>query len=219
MMLSQETKILIGIGLATVLLLIGGVFLISKNQPPAGLQSNKPVDTALLVRDNSHKTASGSAKVTMVEFSDFQCPACGQAYPILKKISQDYLGKVNFVYRNFPLSIHQNSFNAAMAAEAADQQGKFWEMHDKLFETQDEWSLSDKWQDIFIGYAKGLEINEDRFKQDLNNTALGEKIRADQADGNALQVNATPTIYINGEKMASPAYQTLKDKIDSLLSK
>ena len=207
-----------GIGLATILLLVVGIFFISKTEPPVELQPGKPADSTILVRDNSHKIATDSAKVTLVEFSDFQCPSCAVAYPTLKRLSQEYAKKVNFVYRNFPLPSHLNGFNAAMAAEAADQQGKFWEMHDKLFETQKDWSESNKWQDIFIGYAKDLGLDEQKFKQDLSNTALGEKIRADQADGNKLGVNATPTLYINGEQIVGvPDYQTLKNKTDTLL--
>lgn len=220
MILSQENKILIGIGLATVMLLIGGVFFISKTQPATEVQSGKPADSTLLVRENSHKITTDSAKATLVEFSDFQCPSCGAAYPILKRITQEYAGKVNFVYRQFPLTIHINGFNAALAAEAADQQGKFWEMHDRLFEKQSEWSESDKWLDIFTGYAKDLGLNTEKFNQDISSQQLGERIKADQDDGNKLGVNATPTLYLNGEQIVGvPSYDVLKSKIDTLLAK
>jgi protein-disulfide isomerase len=154
----------------------------------------------------------------LVEFGDFQCPACGVAYPVARKIKEEYAGRINFVFRHYPLQGHLNAFNAAMAAESAANQGKFWEMHDKLYEKQKEWSDSDKWLDIFIKYAKDLGLDIEKFKTDMNDTRLGERIRADQTDGNAAGLTATPTFYLNGEMLVGvPDYGKLKEKIDKLL--
>lgn len=103
--------------------------------------SSKPkADLKLLIRPNSNKISTPSAKVTLVEFSDLQCPACAQAHPVVKQILEENKGNINFVYRHFPLSQHKNARIAAEAAEAAGEQGKFFEMVSKLFENQNKWS-------------------------------------------------------------------------------
>src|SRR3989344_7162591 len=155
--MTQEIKILLGIGIATLLIMAGGIFFLSKDQ--ASVPEVKPVDMNLLIRENSHQTSSESAKVTLVEFGDYQCPACSIAHFAVKKIINDYPGRVNFVSRQYPLPQHSNAMIAAEVAEAAGDQGKFWKMHDKLYENQDKWSGSSNALDIFIGYAKDLGLD------------------------------------------------------------
>jgi protein-disulfide isomerase len=133
MMMTQEAKILTAISIGTVILIIGAVFFLSKPEKTV------TVDTTKLVRENSLKTSSASANLTIVEFGDYQCPACGLAHPGLKKAISDFPGRVNFVFRHFPLAQHKNAEIAAQAVEAANIQGKVWEMHDKLYESQPEW--------------------------------------------------------------------------------
>lgn len=211
--MTQEIKVLIGIGVATVALVLGSVFFLGKS---SGNSVNvPPTDIKLLVRDDNYQTASASAKVTIVEFSDFQCPACGAAFPVVKKIEADYRDEVNFVYRHFPLPQHKNGFKAALAAEAAGLQGKFWEMHDKLFENQDTWGELDNPLDIFTGYAKDLGLNTAKFQQDMNDKKLTDKVNRDQADGATLGVNSTPTFFINNQKFPGVlSYAEFKSKID-----
>src|SRR5581483_190972 len=105
-------------------------------------------DSTVLTRNANHKITSTNTKVTIIEFADFQCPACGQAHPALKQILEEYKGKVTFIYRHFPLPQHQNAILAAKASEAAGEQGKFWEMHDMLYEKQNEWSESNNAEEI-----------------------------------------------------------------------
>src|SRR5271154_7108858 len=132
-----EAKGLIITGLVTLLILGGGIFLLSKGS--SAPQKPTPVNPAILVHSDSHQTNPG-AKVTVVEFGDYQCPACEAAYPITKEVLANYGNKINFVFRNFPLPQHANAEVAAEAAEAANAQGKFWEMHDKLYDTQNDWA-------------------------------------------------------------------------------
>ena len=220
--MTKEIKVLLSIGLATVILLVGSIFFLSKSSG-SGLSASvtiPPEQRNLLVRDNSWKTSSASANVTIVEFSDFQCPACGAAFPVVKKIEADYGSKVNFVYRHFPLPQHKNGFKAALAAEAAGEQGKFWEMHDKLFVSQDKWGELDNPGDTFTGYAKDLGLETPKFQQDLNDKKLADKINQDQADGTTLGVNSTPTFFINNQKFPGVLnYEEFKSKIDSELNK
>ena len=108
-----------------------------------------------------------SAKVTLVEYSDFQCPACAAYHPMVKQLLTDYNGKIYFVYRYFPLASHQNAMISSLAAYAAGLQSKFWEMHDMLFQTQNSWANSQKARETFIDYAKKLDLDINKFKTDL----------------------------------------------------
>ncbi len=214
-----EAKGLIITGAVTLFILFGGIFFLSKNG-----SNPKPViiDSNLLIRSNSHKTASTSAnpKVTIVEFGDYQCPACGVAYPITKEVLKNYGNNINFVFRNFPLPQHKNAPIAAEAAEAAGAQGKFWEMHDKLYEVQNQWDTSDKPLDKFLVYAKDLKLDEKKFKSDVESSKYSKEINADVADGTAIGINATPTFYVNGQALSGiPTYEQFKSLIDTALSK
>lgn len=218
--MTQETKILLILGVSTVVLLVGAVFFLSKNNTTtsSSIQSLKVVDQKILVRENSHKTATDSTKVTIVEFGDYQCPACAQVYPITKKVVEDYVGTVNFVFRNFPLSQHQNASVAAQAAEAADAQGKFWEMYDKLYEAQNNWADNNNPIDLFVSYANDLGLDVEKFKKDVLANKFSDEINQDLADGALAGVNATPTFYINGIKFeGSQNYNDFKNIIDPIL--
>ncbi len=146
------------------------------------------------------------SKVVLVEYSDFQCPACKIFYSFLKQIEEKYGAKMELVYRNFPLSQHANAMLAAQAAEAAGRQGKFWEMHDMIFEGQDAWanqSNADA-QNTFVSYAQSLKLNIDQFKNDLNSAEIKTKIEQDYRGGIKSGVNATPTFFLNGKKLPPP---------------
>lgn len=221
--MTKEAKILIGIAIAVV---AGGVLLaIYFNPRPT--EPGAPVDSQSLIRDTSHQTKQSSAKVNLVEFGDYQCPGCGAAHPILKQIVEQYKDNdnVNFVFRNFPLeSIHPNAHIAAEAAEAAGKQGKFWEMHDLLYEKQADWSTLDDPSAVFADYASTLGINVDQFKTSVSQRLFADLIKADLDDGTALGVKGTPTFYINGVLFAPdpshiPTLEQFKSKIDEELAK
>lgn len=169
-----------------------------------------------LVQTDSHKTGSGA--VTVVEFGDYQCPACGQAHPTTKQILSDYAGKITFVFRNYPLPQHKNAEAAAEAAEAAAAQGKFWEMHDKLYETQSQWENLGDPSDTFAGYAAGLGLDGSKIKAAITGKTYSDRIKADTADGNDVSVSGTPTFYVNGIMAADYSYATLKSLIDKELA-
>src|SRR6478609_1380375 len=119
--MNQEAKIITIIGVITLVLLVGGIFLLGKSSTT----SSTKADPAVLVKNDSHKISSDSAKLTVVEFGDYQCPACAMAQPTVKQLLSTYSGRVNFVFRHFPLPQHSNAIPAAMAAEAAGTQGKY----------------------------------------------------------------------------------------------
>lgn len=217
--MKQEAKVLIGIGSATIAILAIATFMLNKSFAP--LESTvSPASEKLLLGVNSHQTATASAKVTVVEFGDYQCPACKAAYPVAEQILKEYSGKINFVFRNFPLAQHKYGLLSAEAAEAAAAQGKFWEMHKILYENQENWSESTKPQDLFAGYAKDLELDVDRFNQDINANKYSDIITQDRTDGISLGVNVTPTFFINGKKAEGiPEYADFKRRIDLELNK
>jgi protein-disulfide isomerase len=212
--MSREAKILTGVLILVVGAMIGLFALANKSS-----NTPAPQGEAKVIRDTSHKQGSGS--VELVEFGDYQCPACGAAYPNVKQIMKDYDGKVTLYFRNFPLTtVHQHAEISAQAAEAAADQGKFWEMHDKLYETQKEWSEDTDPTVKFAAYAKDLGLDVDKFKKALADEQFKSVVDQDAADGNALGINSTPTFYLNGTKLTGGFdYATLRDAIEAQLKK
>lgn len=151
------------------------------------------------------------AAVLVEEYSDFQCPACGAAYPLLKGVADTYGDQIRFEYNHFPLTrIHPNAMIAALASECANDQGKFWEMHDGIFENQKDLSKS-----MLKSLAGEIGLDTESFNACLDSRAHKDIVEADISEGTKRGVNATPTIYINGEKI-NPA--TIYDTIDKALA-
>lgn len=196
--MTNEAKVLLGIGIATLVLLVGGVFYLSNSNPP--VTTTGAVEKKILVA-GENTVGSASAKVTVVEFADYQCPACAAFHPDMKNILKEYDGKIHFVYRHFPLPMHKNAIPAAEAAEAAATENKFWEMHNKLYESQTEWSEVADPTALFVSYAKALGLNEEKFKKFLDEDMSVAMIQKGIADGNTAGVNSTPTIFVNGKKV------------------
>lgn len=163
----------------------------------------------------------GEGTVTLVEYGDFQCPACAQYYPVVEQIVEKYAGEITFQFRNFPLvSIHPNAFAAARAGQAAAQQGKFWEMYDKLFSNQNDWGGSSSPMQNFEIYAGQLGLDKEQFKKDFASSATNDAIQADLAAGKKLNIQSTPTFVLNGEviKNPSPTVDAFSEVIDKALA-
>jgi protein-disulfide isomerase len=155
------------------------------------------------------------AKTTLIEYSDFQCPACAQYEPIVKQILETYPEDLLFVYRHYPLvQIHRFALPAAEASEAANKQGKFWEMHDLLFERQNIWSKAEKPLDLFVEYAKELGLDESKFTSDLKADDIQEKINTDMSGAVSSGITGTPTFFLNGKKIAPRSLEEFKSLID-----
>ena len=149
---------------------------------------------------NDHVQGPSKAPVTLVEYGDYECPYCGEAYPIVKALQKRLGDQVRFVFRNFPLAeAHPHAEHAAEAAEAAGAQGKFWEMHDVLYENQD--ALED--EDL-VKYAKALHLDVPRFVKEMEAHAYVERVRADFSSGVRSGVNGTPSFFINGARHDGP---------------
>jgi protein-disulfide isomerase len=176
-------KILIGLG---AVLIIGFLVYSHYTRPTyPDINSSRPIKGVL------------NAKVKIVEFSDFECPACKAAAQVVKSLDEKYGYEISIEYKYFPLvSIHQNSFLAAMAAECANDQGEFWAYHDKLFENQNELNESN-----LIQFAKDLNLDIKSFQACLDSKAKSGIVRTDMAEGSNLGLDSTPTFFVDGEKV------------------
>lgn len=201
LIMNEITPKTIGFGIIAIVVLMLALFgvwkLTSKKAAP-------PVKVDIKVTDTDHKIGSDSAKLTLVEYSDFQCPACGAYYPILKPVIEKNKDRLFFVYRHFPLDQHKNARVAAYSAEAAAKQGKFWPMHDLLFENQSSWSEKDKPMEVFSQYAKDLKLDIEQFKKDVNSQEIKSRVESDQQSGTSFGVNSTPSFFLNGTKLDNP---------------
>jgi protein-disulfide isomerase len=176
-------------------------------------------DPNLLVREDSQMTGKVGAKVTLVEFGDYQCPACAQVAPFVKQIVDEYKNNpdFNFVYRNFPLGQHANALVSAEAAEAAGAQGKYFEMNELLYQNQDHWAGVENPIDLFVGYATTLGLDVVKFRADVEANKFEALIKRDMQDVATLKLNHTPTFFLNGVEVTN--LRNLKAQIDSELSK
>jgi NhaA family Na+:H+ antiporter len=183
---------------------LAGVWWLSRSGPTANPPRNAATPGPGGVptgADPPHVRGNQNAPVTVEEFADFQCPACGAYYPELKKIEAEFGDRLRVIFRENPLvPTHQYGLVAAQAAEAAGLQGRFWEMHDKLFENQKTWSESKDVMPFFVDYAKQVGIDPDRFLRDLNGEAVAVRIFQDGKRSHALGISSTPTFFVNGKE-------------------
>lgn len=195
-----------------IILFVSALFgiwkLTSKSIAPA-----KPI--SLPIKSTDWVKGNKKAKAALIEYSDFQCPACAAYQPIVKKLSETYGNRIAIVYRHFPLPQHKNAEKAAYAAEAAGRQDKFWEMHDLIFKNQEDWSESPDAEKLFLAYAKELKLNENQFNKDVKSETVKQKIADNLVSGQKLSVNATPTFFLNGEKLENISnFENFKKLID-----
>lgn len=193
---------IIGILIACVIL-VGGLFAMTRpSEQAASLTTDQ---AALLAVQPDDRTAGPKdAKVTVVEYYDFECPPCGSYNPILNELEKQH-PDVQFVYRYFPLSGHLNATHAAHAAEAAALQGKFKEMKQALFEHQDEWGGKDAADaSLFVKYAQEIGLNMARWETDRNSDAVKTRVADSLRTGVTIGVRGTPTFYMNGAALETP---------------
>jgi protein-disulfide isomerase len=195
---TTEGKFITGV-IAVVVILFAYYFYAMKTKPTTQ-------EAEITISDTDHVRGAMDGKVTLVEFGDFQCPACGAYEPLLRKVTEDNAKTLKVVFRHFPLTqIHPNALIAAKASEAAGLQGKFWEMHDILYEKQEEWSTGLTAHDfIFLNYATAIGLNMKKFQVDLNSKEVEDKILTEYKEGVKLGVQGTPTFFLNGKKINNP---------------
>ena len=205
-----------------VALIIGLFLLASKGKEEVKQEGEEEIKqkAELLAKLEGNFIGSKDAEIVIVEFSDFQCPACAIQGPIIKDVVREYPEDVKLVFKHFPLtSIHPNSPLAAEATESAAEEDKFFQMHDKLFENQKEWSTLDPNSMIerFVDYAKEIGIEDvDKFKYALQNGVYTDKVQQDLNLALELGLNSTPTVFFNGEILQDRSRENIIQKIEAI---
>ena len=169
--------------------------------------------------EKMHIRGEPDAPVTIEEFGDFECPPCGSMSPYLDQLINEFKPRVRLVFRNFPLPAHKHAREAAYAAEAAGLRGKFWEMHDVLYQEQSTWSKAEDPRELFEAYAGTIGLNVPEFKKDMENEKLKERVEADHSRGKSLGIKSTPAVFINNRELA-PDKRTpkgLRETIDDAI--
>src|SRR5438270_2716055 len=149
--------------------------------------------------ESIHIRGNPNAPVTLEEFGDFQCPPCGSFATFSEQLLKEYDSRLRIVFRNFPLSAHEHAREAALAAEAAGMQGRFWEMYDVLYREQVFWSYAPNTRELFESYAGTIGLNLDQFKKDMDGEKAKERVDSDHARGDSLGVTMTQTFFINNQ--------------------
>ncbi len=196
------------IGLLVIILIGGAVWYSSSVQE----SNNEGIVTKPNIKGNE------KAAVTLVEYSDFQCPACAAFQPVLNDIMTEFSADLKFEYKHFPLPIHALSEAAARAAEAAGQQDAFFAYHDLLFVNQTAWSNTPNPTTLFFKYALDLGLDVDLFKRHYNSSALRDRVKADSNEARSIGLSGTPTFYLNGEKMNIQTYEDFRNQIAAAIN-
>ena len=217
--MNKQVKFIIGIiGLIIV------VFFIAKSDFKNREIKEEPVSvnqaSVLEVKENDWVSGVSTAKVTLVEYLDFECEACGAYYPIVTQLKEEYKDDMRVVIRYFPLPGHKNSRTAAHAVEAAGKQGKFWEMYSILFTKQSEWGEQQVAnQDQFEKYAIEAGVNIDQWRTDVKSDEVKKRVEDSYKEAMSLNLQGTPSFFLNGKKVESPkGYESFKLLIEKAKS-
>lgn len=207
---------------AAVTLIIGtGIYLSARDRDAPSSTEAQSADVGRLVRDDSRRLNDvPNNDATFVEFLDFECEACRAAFPLVERLRSEYGDRVDFVVRYFPMPSHFNAERAARAVEAAAQQGEFERMYQKMFETQSQWGEQRTPADtVFRGFAAELGLDMQAFDNAYRDPATLERINVDIADGQALGVQSTPTLFLEGERLRFRTYSDLSSAVAQALQK
>lgn len=236
---SKSSLPLLIIGAVLLAAIVGGWWLYSNSKTPPNKNtnsatangSNRKSDEAGLRKiyegapagaQPANMLGSPNAAVTVEEFADYQCPTCAATHPKMQEIVKLYGNRIKFIYRSFPLSqIHAHAYEAAVAAEAASLQGKFWEMQNQLFPNQKEWANSSDAAKLFEGYAQKIGLDVGKYQNDVLGLMTKGRVDADIQRGRAIGISGTPSIYINGTPLAFEKFdvESMRQVIDSELRK
>ncbi len=203
--------------IVVVILGLFGIFALTKKS-----NNNSADSGSSTAQASEHKLGAGNKGVTLIEYGDLQCPACKSYFPMVKQVKEEFGDDITFQFRHFPLNqIHPHAFQASRAAEAAGNQGKFFEMHDLMYENQDSWSQADNVTSVFESFAQQLGLNMDKFKADSASSQTAAVINADIKAGQAAGANSTPTFVINGRKIEKnpTSFEEFKQLIQEEINK
>lgn len=219
--MNKNTKLAIVFSGAIILVVIAFVIVsilqTPTPRPTAETDPGTPLASAL--RDDSHVLDDADeGAVTVVEFLDFECEACGAAYPVVEDLRGEFSGQINFAVRYFPLPGHFNSMNAAIAVEAASQQGEFESMYGRMFDSQIEWGEAQESRaPLFRQFAEELGLDMAAFDAAVDDPATAERVQSDFDDGVALGVSSTPTFFVNDRMVPLTSFDDLRTAIEAEL--
>lgn len=212
---NRKTYALVAAGILLFGLIVFGLEKLASQDEDLRTVTTQSSDSDTKIRGNK------DAAVTLIEYSDFQCPACAAYEPLVRNLNQDFPDTLKIVFRYFPLTtIHKNAMISAKAAEAAHRQGKFWEMHDQLFEHQNDWAKTENPSDMFQMYARSIGLDMGKFNADMADVSIGDPVKADQQLGNDADIPGTPTFFLGGKKLSNPQnYEAFKKLIEDEIAK
>lgn len=211
---------LIAVAVAALLVLAAVVYALVNRSPAPPPEGGSSPGAASVVRENSHVLDDGGPEaVTVVEFLDFECEACGAFYPIVEDLREQFAGEITYVVRYFPLPGHFNSKNAAIAAEAAAGQDRFEDMYHRLFESQAEWGEAQESRaDLFRGFAEEIGLDMAAYDAAVADPATAERVELDFEEGQALGVSSTPTFFLDGELLELQEWDDLENAIQAAVN-
>ncbi len=183
------------------------------------VQNSGAAITVPPLAENDWVKGGRAARTVLIEYSDFQCPACAFYYPYLKRLSEEFGDDLAIIYRHFPLPMHQNAKAAAAAADAAGRQGKFWEMHDAIFDSQRLWEGSKDASEFFATRAQELGLDVEKFKADMGSDEARDAVRAAYQASVRMGLNSTPTLFLNGRLLVNPrSYEDLRNAVTEAIN-
>ncbi|MDO8495725.1 MAG: thioredoxin domain-containing protein [bacterium] len=197
--------------LVVLVVLIGSVWGLAK--VASRMPENSPVGAMDKVSGDDWVKGNPAATNILIEYGDFQCPACRAYFPLVEQLVKEKGDRLQFIYRHFPLPQHKNAKPAAYASEAAGVQGKFWEMYQLIYEGQNNWKDVRDAKDIFVDYAKTLGLNLDDFKKDLGSDVIKSKVESQAKGGTQAGLNSTPTFIFNGKRIQPQNYEEFSNLI------
>lgn len=213
--MTKEVKMVLGV--ITVVIVFAGIGFLLLKQQNDSLPKVSADKSEALTRSTPNLRGKADSTIKVVEFGDIQCPACAAANPLMDELFKQYGDRVSFTFRHFPLPMHANAYAGADAVEAAGEQGKFWDMVTKVYETQPVWAETSDPSPTFQKLAQELGLDMEKFNKAYTGKTHRDRIDQDKADGQYLAVPGTPTFYVNGEQIMSGGPAQVKSKIDELL--
>lgn len=218
--MKTPTKLALGIVVVALLVAAFVVGLAVRGDESGPTKKVAPEQESVLVRADSHVLGEqGTSQVTFVEFLDFECEACGAAFPIVEDLRTKYAGQVTFVARYFPLPSHFNAERAARAVESAARQDQFEAMYQRMYETQASWGeRGEPLDDLFRSYAEDLGLDMEQYDADYSSPEVAARVQKDVDDGTELGIQGTPTFYLNGELFEPQTVEDFANAIDAALA-
>lgn len=217
----RRNVIVSGVLIAVFALVVVVVAFATRTSPGGSDEEAASTSSAVsVVREDSHVLSdAGEGAPVLVEFLDFECESCRAAFPFVEQLRQEFAGELTFVVRYFPIPSHANAVNAAVAVEAAAQQGKIEEMYTRMYETQTEWGEQQTSKaDVFRGFAEDLGLDMEAYDAAVADPATLERVEQDRQDGLALGVQGTPTFFLDGELLQPASTEDFRAQVDAAVN-